>query len=250
VSANHTLFIAGLEEGVRVSIDRGATWSMSCPDAMDPAVYALAVSAPGLYAATSTGVHVSRDNGATWYTCMAAQGTARAVAAAGTAVVASMHDGAFLRSEDGGASWRKLSPPFQPTVVTALGLSDERTIFVATLRDGDIAIWRSNDGGAHWLPPSTLGPNRITSLATSPEFAEDHTVFATMNAAVYVSRDGGESFTNWSKESEPPRIVSVAVSPNFAKDRLVYALGLGGTLWRRPLDRPWIQLYNTHQFVH
>ncbi|MGE3273381.1 MAG: hypothetical protein AB7P40_31900, partial [Chloroflexota bacterium] len=61
----------------------------------------------------------------------------------------------------------------------------------------------------------------------------DRTLFAATSAGVYVSRDGGASFSAWDDDQEPGPCVSVAISPAFATDRLVYALGLGGTVWRR-----------------
>lgn len=76
----------------------------------------------------------------------------------------------------------------------------------------------------------------IAGLAVSPGYAQDRTLFAATSTGVYVSRDGGASFTAWSSgpdEREPAAVVAVAVSPAYTDDRLVYALGLGGTIWRR-----------------
>ena len=81
-----------------------------------------------------------------------------------------------------------------------------------------------------------LGPEAlaITSLAISPAFAEDHTVFAATNAGVFISRDGGEVFEPWNDGLDKPRVVSLAISRN---GELVYALGLGGSVWRREITR-------------
>jgi hypothetical protein len=86
-------------------------------------------------------------------------------------------------------------------------------------------VWRGTDlGGAAMA---------VTALATSPSYAEDHTLFASTNAGVFVSRDGGASYQAWSEGLSPPRTIALTISPGYAQDRLVYALGLGGTLWRR-----------------
>ena len=85
-------------------------------------------------------------------------------------------------------------------------------------------MWRSAE----------LGRNvtSITALAASPV---DPAVLAATNAGVFLSRDAGQTFTDWSDGLTNPRVVAIAVSPNFGEDRLVYALGLGGTIWRRSL---------------
>jgi hypothetical protein len=84
--------------------------------------------------------------------------------------------------------------------------------------------------------PGESAPGRavaITGLVASPAYAEDRTLFAATSAGVYVSRDGGATFTAWNDGLEPISTVAVAPSPAYARDRLVYALGLGGTIWRR-----------------
>ena len=73
----------------------------------------------------------------------------------------------------------------------------------------------------------------IAGLDASPAYPHDRTIFAATSAGVYVSRDGGASFADWSDGLEPTRTVVVAPSPAYASDRLVYAVGLGGTIWRR-----------------
>ena len=83
-------------------------------------------------------------------------------------------------------------------------------------------MWRSAEPG-----PEVVN---ITSLAVSPV---DRNVFAATNAGVFVSRDGGAMFADWSDGLTSPRVVAIAVSPNYGEDRLVYTLGLGGTVWRR-----------------
>jgi hypothetical protein len=83
-------------------------------------------------------------------------------------------------------------------------------------------IWRAVD-----LVPDVVS---VTSLAVSPV---DRAVFAATNAGVFVSRDGGASFTEWKDGLANPRTVALAISPNFAADRQIYALGLGGTIWGR-----------------
>jgi hypothetical protein len=46
---------------------------------------------------------------------------------------------------------------------------------------------------------------------------------------VFVSRDGGASFADWSQGLEPAAMVGLAVG----HDQWVYGVGLGGAVWRR-----------------
>ncbi|MGE3910905.1 MAG: hypothetical protein AB7K36_16225, partial [Chloroflexota bacterium] len=93
--------------------------------------------------------------------------------------------------------------------------------------------WEVKEGVRRPAWVSVELPGNIADLAASPAYAQDQTLFAATSAGVYVSRDGGASFSAWDDDQEPGPCVSVAISPSFATDRLVYALGLGGTVWRR-----------------
>jgi photosystem II stability/assembly factor-like uncharacterized protein len=86
-------------------------------------------------------------------------------------------------------------------------------------------IWRSVELGG--------GSTSITALAVSPNYRRDSTLFAATSAGVYVSRDGGQTFRDWSEGLDPARVLALTLSPDYATDRLVYVVGLGGTIWRR-----------------
>ncbi|MCC7370468.1 MAG: hypothetical protein IT306_18740 [Chloroflexi bacterium] len=145
-------------------------------------------------------------------------------------------------SADGGRRWqqrfvhtsggqRVASPicalpanPWDDTVVMALGSR--------ALRPRPNA-WETKGGMRRPVWDAVELPGAIASLAASPAYAQDRTLFAATSAGVFVSRDGGATFLDWNDGLDPPNCVAVAVSPAYAEDRLVYALGLGGTIWRR-----------------
>ena len=256
---DRTLFVAGLEDGLRVSTDRGLTWHDAAASLSGLPVHGVAVSAesasdPTVYLATSDGIRVSHDGGSTWHPVMAPLDGGEAIVLA-------------------------VSPTY----------ANDRTIFVATTASTETVVWRSTDGGQawhRWLVQSASGVTRVplavassyavdgvmfvglgrrifrpvrhaqevrsgerrpiwqpaevgtdvsgvTALAVSPAYGTDRTVFAATNAGVFVSRNGGERFEAWNKGLDPARMVSIAVSPEYPQDRLVYGLGLGGTVWRR-----------------
>jgi hypothetical protein len=73
----------------------------------------------------------------------------------------------------------------------------------------------------------------VTAIALSPCFERDHTVVAAADRSVYVSCDGGVTFTAWDDGLDVPMVTGVGVAEAAEGSLVVYALGLGGTLWRR-----------------
>ena len=107
----------------------------------------------------------------------------------------------FRRSADGGATWHPSLAGLPPGLIwgSTIALSPdwarERLILLGT----DKGVFRSEDGGATWkassmgLPQSEGGrPASVLSLAISPNFADDRTVFAGLvDRGLYISNDGG-----------------------------------------------------------
>ncbi|MBV9174119.1 MAG: hypothetical protein JOZ81_28995, partial [Chloroflexi bacterium] len=106
-AATDGLFVAGLEDGIEVSSDGGTTWRPSWQ--ADVAVFA--VSKHAGYAASAGGV--LRRAGVSWETLNAAP--ARAVSHSGQTVAALTLANEVLLSNDDGATWETLSPPWTPT---------------------------------------------------------------------------------------------------------------------------------------
>jgi len=72
----------------------------------------------------------------------------------------------------------------------------------------------------------------VDSLAVSPNYAADATVFAgTYGGGVYKSTDGGGSWTQMIFNLESLVVYSVAVSPNYAADATVFAGTWGGSVF-------------------
>ena len=293
---DRSVFVGGLEDGLRVSTDGGVTWQTAFAE--ESSVHGIAASTTyatdgTLYLATSAGIRVSPDRGRSWEPCPT--GAARVVVSGPGVVVVAVEGGRLLVSLDDVRSWEPVATPLPGTDTVALGVSPayprDRTIFAATSAATETVLWRSTDSGQHWqrwmvqsnggvarvplaVPSSyavdgavLIGVGRkvfspvrhaeevrsgerrpiwrsvepgsnvvgVTALAASPSYNTDRTLFATSNAGVFVSRNGGERFQTWNEGLAPTRMVSVAVSPALSQDRLVYGLGLGGTLWRRRL---------------
>jgi hypothetical protein len=176
---NGTLFVGGLDEGVRVSTDAGVTWQDRSAGLEDAAVYNLAASAANsLFAATGSGVHISRDCALTWGYSTTDSGAVRIVATGASVIVAAVASGHLVVSQDDGSTWRDLGVPFEGAEVVALAVAPNRTLFAATATSADVTLWRSEDGQrwARWLVEPARGAARV-ALAVAPTHTVDDAVF-------------------------------------------------------------------------
>ncbi len=208
------MVLAALSDGgLLISDDGGLTWRAQDTEFGEAEISALAVS-PGyardrtIFVATTSrsevGLWRSTSGGQRWHPWLVEPGRSDML------TLAVSPDYAFDEIVFVGLGARVLKP-----------LQHMREVRSGKRRP----VWRGTDLGE--------GATAITTLAISPGYAEDRTLFAATNAGVFVSRDGGDSYHPWSDGLTQPRTVALAISPTYPADRLVYALGLGGTLWRR-----------------
>jgi photosystem II stability/assembly factor-like uncharacterized protein len=174
-------------------------------------VYSLAVS-PGFaqdgicFAARGSGLYHSDDGGATWHPAYGSLNIEEALAT--TAVL--------------------VSPDFE----------SDQSVF-AGVHGG---ILRSVDGGETWHPAVLRSPPPIIStLAVSPDFIHDGTLFAgTVEDGVFRSADRGSRWSAWNFGLLDLSVLSLAISPSFAADEALFAgteTGIfcstnGGRAWR------------------
>lgn len=157
-------------------------------------------------------------------------------------------DGLF-RSTDLAAGWEYLVTQ-DATNISAIAISpdfgSDGTLFVGRYINGAA---RSEDGGDTWTPINdglafqfewTRREDyvaRLTTMAVSPDFANDRTVYAGVRAYLFTSTDAGDV---WQPdvvealvdEAFPPDYIIPAFSPDFAEDRTVYAGTDGGRILR------------------
>ena len=129
-----------------------------------------------------------------------------------------------------GEPWQPVPGPYGGSVA-ALVLSPnypvDHTVFAGLRGQG---VYRTTDSGTTWHRVSPDGWV-IVSLAISPAFASDRTLFATHGLwttgyRVYRSTDEGDSWQDvtpaWTGLPSTPHL---AISPDFANDRTVYVVG-------------------------
>ena len=112
----------------------------------------------------------------------------------------------------------------------------DQTLFVGMDRMG---ILRSVDSGESYDHVFSASNHPVNSIAVSPAFAEDQTLYAFLGDALYRSQDRGE---RWQRLAPELRASVVAISPNFSHDATLYAGGSAGLYRSRDRGETWTQL--------
>lgn len=146
------------------------------------------------------------------------------------------------RSTDRGGVWLKMQMLGANAFPRALGISpgfaQDSTVIIGidNLASGNPptvtfegteypnqGVFLSTDAGYTWVPTGLSGP-RINSIAVSPAFTSDHTVFAgSSNSGLFKSVDGGMTWEPISIVASDTSVPQVAVSPSFDVDQTVFA---------------------------
>lgn len=134
----------------------------------------------------------------------------------------------------------QLKLPHFSKIALSSNFSQEPTIFLA----GFNGLFQSKDGGQKWQELETLSTGSITSLAISPNYANDSTLaIVTYVGNPYISEDKGVTWKvgtkgleiprfgadREEKTQDPRRFFDVAFSPNYSSDNTIFA----STLWTK-----------------
>lgn len=229
-STDQTIF-AATDVDFLISTDRGASWTPSSNGLPPGRVTALAVSPD--FATDRTlfihfemhGVYRSSDGGASWQLVAPYPASYFASIAISPQFVTDRT--VFLvvgytgyESTDGGDTWQTVSLPAS-TICFSPDYANDHTLFAGATPGG---VYRSTDYGGSWQQVNNGLNNseNVTSLAFSPDYATDRTVFAGTGNGIFVTTNGGDTWTAVSGMSAET-VLSLAFSPNFATDRTVVA---------------------------
>ena len=165
--------------------------------------------------------------------------------------------GTLFVNRDEGQTWEFV--PGLPLTNTAAALAispdfvKDQTVLVAlfSYTGANSGVYRSTDGGRTWQPASRgLTDLAINRLVVSPDFARDHTLFASgAKAGLFRSTDGGatwaslaDRYVDRSEQGGYAVLSALAVSPNFAHDDSLLigrTSGAGGTWLSHDRGETW-----------
>jgi photosystem II stability/assembly factor-like uncharacterized protein len=186
------------------------------------------------YAACSTGLKRSTDGGKTWQSAFDSLNLTEPVpvttallppGSSSQSLVFAGLVGGLLRSHDGLTGWESIQLPQPPPAISALiaspNIAQDDILFAATLEDG--VLWSSNNG-ERWINWNFgLLDLNIFSLAISPAFVEDETLFAGAQSGLFRSTNGGRAWREVDLPVGFDAVLSLAVSPNYKEDATVFA---------------------------
>ncbi len=255
-----TNIFAVTTNGIYLSTNNFASWSVPDSGLLTRNITSLAFSGTNMFAGTSSiteiiatppyvvvlpgGVLLSTDKGATWIVVDSgltdtASTQVSALASIGNTIVAGTSDNSgIFRSTNNGTSWTPANNGFlkESYDSTLYGLENAfavmgANLFVAT----EQGVFRSTDNGASWNPSNTGIPlNEFSEYPSVSSLASAGTnLFAGMGnqsaGGVYQSTNSGASWT-WTDSGKVGIVTSLVVSGNY-----IYAV-TGSGVWRRALS--------------
>lgn len=131
----------------------------------------------------------TNDGGASWESWSARLGNPKslhwyAVRVRADTVLLAGEQGLVLRSDDAGATFRRIATPYHGSFFTA-ELTGGQDMLLAGMRGN---VWRSGDGGANWAQMAA-SPN--ASITASTLRADGHVLFTTMGGELLTASTGG-----------------------------------------------------------
>jgi photosystem II stability/assembly factor-like uncharacterized protein len=131
----------------------------------------------------------------------------------------------MLRSIDGGDTWSAVQLISPPPVVSTIAISPDYekdgTLLVGTMEDG---VFLSSDRGGRFNRWNFgLLDLNVYSMAVSPTFLEDETLFVGTESGIFRSTNGGRAWREVNFPIEFAPVLSLAVSPGFATDGVIFA---------------------------
>ena len=164
--------------------------------------------------------------------------TALEVAPANSKLVyAGTENGSFFRSVDSGDTWSgNLSGTVLPgRTITRIEThpKDGKKVFITVAGTGGSHVFASADGGITWadLDHGRLPDTPHQALVIPPDDAG--TLYVGNDAGVYVTTDGGATWSNFSQNLPAAMVVDLVYH---TKDKALYAATYGRSIWRIKLN--------------
>ena len=210
------------------SQDGGATWTR-IERGLDNQheISAVAVSPQDkktLYLSTlGDGVYRSRNEGESWNRLnrgldspnlnllAIAPDSSDLVLAAGT-------EGGLYLTENGG-DWSSVLPEKPKITAIAFTPNNDRII----IGDEGGNLYSSRDRGQNWQQLATVGRSAVRTIAVSPNYGRDRSLWLGTERGIWQTADGGQSFQPAVRGMGKRSVMSLAISPNYQADRTLWA---------------------------
>ena len=234
--AEPSAIYAGVDGGVYVSRDSGATWQCSSdglPSGQEVRALAMDPADPHiLYAGTYSGVYRSTDGGESW--SEASRGLTRdlvfslAVDSADTSVIYAGTDTQVFKSIDGGDQWAASSDGLPEQTVWALQV--DRATPGVVYAGTDSGVFQSVDGGQQWRRTGRGIPEGVRVQSLIIDCDTPGLLYAATGVGVYRSMDAAVTWQAATEGIGEEAVHSLAVDPS-DPDVLYAAVGTRG-VWR------------------
>lgn len=142
--------------------------------------------------------------------------------------------GIIFRSQDGGASFERISRISRQFLITSLAIASSKTsqLYLTSYGNGGYTFWRSDDAGEHWEQLDAKGLTRSITLML---LAHQNSIIAATNDGIFESQDEGISWEVMPSEAPLAQTRQVvmprnALSPVYALSRASVHTNLAGDL--------------------
>ena len=247
LAGNASMQLAGLHDaGVYKSNDGGITWTPSSDNLAARGFARLIAADSRIYAmGPQEGLWYSEDEGVTWSNIEALRPylpIAAISAVTADDLFAASHEQGILRSTDAGVSWTTVC---DVTAIQTVAVSAQGKGWAGT---ADGTLLATSDGGAAWAQvDSPCEGQEILSIAISPTFESDHTVYlgsvqpATLSrqgrVALWRSTNGGGTWRQITTQVTPARWVDIQMPNDVTENAAENAVLATGSYCLRPLRR-------------
>lgn len=185
------------------------------------------------YAQKQARIYISADNGHSWEPADAGfplDATVNDFSVFGNTIVAGTDANGVLVSHDGGWSWMRTNKGLKDNVKINAVASTQEAILVGTGSDG---VFASVDAGETWQPAR----NGLTNLQIRRLAVHEGHVFAGTNGGLFVSDDGGNS---WSHLTGTGQINGITILKGN-----IYVADLEGVILSTNRGRTWRRILET-----